>query len=119
MAASNGVETAAVADAHTEQQQVVVATKTTSDQVIHAGGRQIGGILGAPNPKTRNSLWTIVIATFSIVLIGTVAVICASVFVTPAQAGTSPQTILAVFTAVTGFLTGLFVPSPMSGDTNG
>lgn len=119
MATSNGIEAAAVADAHTEQQQIVVATKTTRDQITRTGSRRAESALGIPNARIRNRLWAIVITAFSLVLIGTVAVICATVFITPAENGTSAQTILAVFTAVTGFLTGLFVPSPMNTDSNG
>lgn len=119
MATTNNGEVTAVADAHIEQQPVVVATKVTRGQIARNGSRRIGNPFGIPNLRVRNTLWTIVIAAFSVVLIGTVGVICATVFITPAENGTSAQTILAVFTAVTGFLTGLFVPSPMNTDSGG
>src|SRR5689334_1025484 len=89
MATSNGIEAAAVADAHTEQQQIVVATKTTRDQITRTGSRRAESALGIPNARIRNRLWAIVITAFSLVLIGTVAVICATVFITPAENGTS------------------------------
>jgi len=63
-----------------------------------------------PSLTVRDALWLIVVCAFALVLLVSVAVECAFLFVFPnAQ---SPQVLLILFTAAAGFLGGLFAPSP-------
>lgn len=63
-----------------------------------------------PSLSVRDALWLIVVCVFALVLLVSVAVECVFLFVFPdAQ---SPQVLLILFTAASGFLGGLFAPSP-------
>ncbi len=97
----------------TEKRQVAVeAAKNLSQEDKQAVAQQAGW--PAPSSRVSDRIWQIVIWTFAIVLVGSFLTLASSVFVTPAQGGTSTQTILTVFTTVVGFLSGLFVPSPVA-----
>lgn len=105
-------ETAASMTADQQKRVALAAAKHLSASDIQDVAQQLNYPLGQPNAWTRDTLWLIVVGAFVLVLLGSVTVLAVTVFVAPASGGTSPQTILAVFTGVTGFLTGLFVPSP-------
>jgi hypothetical protein len=67
-----------------------------------------------PEPATRNRVWLIVVATFSIVILVTACGLLYGVFVDrPAAPLVAPEVVLSVFTAAMGFLAGLFAPSPV------
>lgn len=70
-----------------------------------------GAVIGGPGPHTRDTLWTIVVAGFSAVLVGSFLALAFGVFI-KAEGKVQPELILAMFTSVVGFLAGLFVPSP-------
>ncbi len=78
--------------------------------------KEVKNSLGEPSNKVKDYLWRAVITTFCIVLTGSFITLAISVFVN--GAGASEQVILTVFTGVLGFLTGIFVPSPIV-DTEG
>lgn len=67
--------------------------------------------LGTPRRSTADMLWVVVVVAFSIVLVGSFVTIALSVFV-GARDSATVQTVLSLFTAVVGFLAGLFAPSP-------
>lgn len=72
-------------------------------------------VLGAPSPKTRDSLWLIVIWTLVVVMLLSVLVLAINVFRDKDplhEPRVSPEVMLSLFTSVFGFLVGLFVPSP-------
>jgi hypothetical protein len=67
-----------------------------------------------PEPATRNRVWLVVVATFSIVILVTTCGLLYGVFVDkPAAPLVPPELVLSVFTAAVGFLAGLFAPSPV------
>ena len=85
-------------------------------QGLSAGDRralrgELGGALGPPRRATADLLWVVVVVAFAIVLVGSFATIAASVFVGARDPATA-QTVLSLFTAVVGFLAGLFAPAP-------
>ncbi|HQR47052.1 MAG TPA: hypothetical protein PLB02_03325 [Thermoanaerobaculia bacterium] len=66
-----------------------------------------------PSQDVSNSLWKVVIWAFVLIMGGAALLLGVGIFVPPATGGTKPETLLAVFTAVTGFLAGLLSPSPV------
>jgi len=84
-----------------------------ASQADPVGGAQPSGSEGwafLPSLSVRDALWLIVVRAFVVVLLAAVAVEVAFVFVFPAAQ--SPQVLLILFTAASGFLGGLFAPSP-------
>lgn len=71
------------------------------------------GIQG-PGTETSNTLWTIVICAFSVVLVGSFIALAIGVFHPVQEKGVKPELILTTFTSVVGFLAGLFTPSPVA-----
>jgi hypothetical protein len=70
--------------------------------------------LEPPEPATRNVVWLVVVATFSITILITACGLLYGVFVDqPAAPLVAPELVLSVFTASVGFLAGLFAPSPV------
>jgi hypothetical protein len=74
--------------------------------------QELSATLPAPDTVTNNKIWIVVIWGFVIALIGSLALMGTSMFFVPAQGGTKPETLLTVFTTVSAFLIGLFVPTP-------
>lgn len=74
----------------------------------------INPVGGGASPQIRDWLWLIIISGFAIVLVGSFLTLAISVFVASPERSTSAQMILTVFTAVVGFLAGLFAPSPVN-----
>jgi hypothetical protein len=73
---------------------------------------------GRPNQGIVNWLWLIVVVTFALVLLGaTGSLIYAVIFLQ--RSADSVQVVVSVFTAVVGFLGGLFLPSPVQSANNG
>jgi hypothetical protein len=67
-----------------------------------------------PGAKVRDVIWIMVIAAFSLVLVGSFATIAIAMFRgVPKDAAATPELVLSMFTSVIGFLAGLFVPSPI------
>jgi hypothetical protein len=73
---------------------------------------QPGADAGAlvPSRGVRDMLWLVVVCAFVVVLLASVAVESAFVFVFPNSQ--TPQALLVLFTAAASFLGGLFAPSP-------
>jgi len=95
---------------------VVEATQNMSDADREA---IINAIRGLPPPTgaTRNWIWTIVVAAFALVLVGTFVTIAIAMFTMQAKDTINmakPELVLSMFTSVVGFLAGLFVPSPVA-----
>ena len=67
--------------------------------------------LDRPDQATSSKVWLSTICSFASVMLPAVLVMGISLFVPIAMGGTKPETILTVFTTVTAFLAGLFVPS--------
>jgi fatty acid desaturase len=63
-----------------------------------------------PSRSTRDVLWLLVVSAFVLVLLASVGVMSAFVFIFPMSQ--TPQVLLILFTAAAGFLGGLFAPSP-------
>jgi hypothetical protein len=63
-----------------------------------------------PSLSVRDALWLMVVGAFAAILLVSVGVECVFVFVFPGAQ--SPQALLILFTAASGFLGGLFAPSP-------
>jgi hypothetical protein len=70
--------------------------------------------IGRPSGRVSDRIWLIAICAFAAVLVGSFLTLAISVFVR-VQDATSAQVMLTVFTAVLGFLAGLFTPSPVAG----
>ena len=70
--------------------------------------------LGRPSGRVSDRIWLIAVCAFATVLVGSFLTLAISVFVR-VQDATSAQVMLTVFTAVLGFLAGLFTPSPVTG----
>ena len=75
--------------------------------------------LDRPDQATSNKVWLMTIWAFASVMLLAVLVMGISLFVPVTSVGTKPETILTVFTTVTGFLAGLFVPSPVAKKAGG
>jgi hypothetical protein len=72
-----------------------------------------------PDQVTANRIWLIVIWAVVLVMIAAVLVLGLGVFIAPAASGTTPETMLTVFTTVTAFLAGLLAPSPVKKKADG
>ncbi len=73
--------------------------------------------LPPPSDTITNTIWLIIVISFSLVMVGSALVLGVGVFSTiPKDSGliSKPDTLLTVFTTVVGFLAGLISPSPMS-----
>ena len=70
--------------------------------------------LGRPSVRVSDRIWLIAVGAFAAVLVGSFLTLAISMFVR-VQDATSAQVMLTVFTAVLGFLAGLFTPSPIGG----
>lgn len=81
---------------------------------LKAAFREAVGKLLPPDETTSNKVWLIIIWAFTLVMIGSVFVLCFSLFTAPVKDATKPETILTIFTTVTAFLAGLFAPSPVA-----
>jgi hypothetical protein len=68
--------------------------------------------VGRPSRRVADRIWLIAVCAFAAVLVGSFLTLAISVFV-QVQDATSAQAMLTVFTAVLGFLAGLFTPSPV------
>lgn len=72
---------------------------------------------GNPNQGIVNSLWLIVVVTFALVFLATTgSLIYAVIFLQ--RSADSVQVVVSIFTAVVGFLGGLFLPSPVQSAAN-
>ena len=72
---------------------------------------------GNPNQGIVNSLWLIVVLTFALVFLATTgSLIYAVIFLQ--RSADSVQVVVSIFTAVVGFLGGLFLPSPVQSAAN-
>jgi VIT1/CCC1 family predicted Fe2+/Mn2+ transporter len=69
--------------------------------------------IGRPSQSIRDNLWVIVVASFALVLVGSFLTLAVGAFI-PAAGKVTPELILTMFTSVSGFLAGLFVPSPVA-----
>ena len=70
--------------------------------------------LDRPDQATSNKVWLSTICSFASLVLLAILVMGISLFVPIAMGGTKPEIILTVFTTVTAFLAGLFVPSPVA-----
>ena len=74
---------------------------------------RLSPVIGIPSNKTRDKLWLIVIWAMSIVLVISVLVISYGIFQEiPSDPLIAGELIMSVFTAVIGFIAGLFSPPP-------
>ncbi len=70
------------------------------------------GIAG-PSAEKRDSLWSVAIWAFAIVMVGAFAILAVGTFINKPQSPiASGEVILSLFTASVGFFAGLFTPSP-------
>src|SRR5688572_15000360 len=76
--------------------------------------QRIGGTLDPPGEQTRDRLWGVVVWSFSIVLVVSFLALAVAMFVKVDEPMAKPELILSMFTSVVGFLSGLFVPSPVA-----
>lgn len=77
--------------------------------------QELATALGFPPPtvKTRDKLWTTVVWSFSIVMVGAFLFIAMGAFQEkPQNPIASGDILLSIFTASVGFFAGLFAPSP-------
>jgi hypothetical protein len=98
-------------------QAVSEAVSVLSPEQRAALAEALGARVLDPDQKTSNTIWRIIIWSFTLVMIGAVVVLGIGVWVTPVQDGTKPETMLTVFTTVTAFLAGLLAPSPVKTKT--
>lgn len=72
--------------------------------------------LAAPDTRTNNAIWLIVVVSFALVMVGSAYVLGSGVSLkldANTIYATKSDTILTVFTTVVAFLAGLLSPSPM------
>lgn len=95
---------------HVEERRVTaVAAQGQGDE----SGPPLGRRFVDPSKEVIDRIWTIAIVAFAIVLVGSFLTLALSTFREP-QNENAPQLMLTMFTAVLGFLAGLFTPSPGS-----
>ena len=89
---------------------VTEAIEKSSENVQKVVAASLG--LPPPTEKTRDKLWTIVVWSFSIVMVGAFLCIAVGAFQEkPKNPISSGDIILSIFTAMVGFFAGLFAPS--------
>jgi hypothetical protein len=93
--------------------------KQTIDKLPDAERRDVASspslqaVLPKPDDQTLDFLWKVIVASFCLVLLGTVAALVFSMYRSPVDGGAKPELILAIITTVIGFLAGLVSPSPV------
>jgi len=88
--------------------------KKTIDNLPEAERKSVASaVLGNPDGATLDFLWKVIVASFCVVLLGTVAALILSMYRSPVVGGAKPELILAIVTTVIGFLAGLVSPSPV------
>jgi hypothetical protein len=111
-----------------DQLSRVLEAKSMEDQVVAIGRdfdelpprarealhRAVAARFPDPSQDVSNSLWKVIIWAFVLIMGGAALLLGVGIFVPPATGGTKPETLLTVFTTVTGFLAGLLSPSPVS-----
>jgi hypothetical protein len=96
------------------QSTLVQSYKDLSDPEKKEVAKSLG--LTEPEPRARNAIWIIAVTAFSTVLVGSFITLAFALFQTQKEGVDNvakPELIMSVFTAVVGFLAGLFVPSPV------
>lgn len=79
--------------------------------------RAVAAVVPPPSGRTASAIWIIVVVAFAAALLATAITLCVGLFMPVADVTkqvTRSETILTVFTTVTGFLAGLLAPSPIS-----
>ena len=72
--------------------------------------------IAAPGQLASDRIWTIIVSSFSVVLVGAFLSLAATAIGVAAKGG-SGDTMLTVFTTAAGFLAGRLSPSPLTGSS--
>jgi hypothetical protein len=91
----------------------LVVDSLSSDQKIEVA-QALGMQLPPPDPNTSSKVWLIIIWAFVLAMLTAVVVLGINVFLPSGNGGTTPETMVTIFTTVTAFLAGLFAPSPVA-----
>jgi hypothetical protein len=100
--------------------QILQDLKTEPEKTLKSLGnevvQQLPAVLPPPDSATNSVIWLIIVAAFTIVMVGAAYVLGAGVtskLDANATYATKADTILTVFTTVVAFLAGLLSPSPI------
>ena len=103
-----------VANLPEDQRQEVAQTALRNlDPEVQQEVVQQARVLPPPGQKTSDRIWTIIVSSFSIVLVGAFLAL-GSIAVGLAAKGSVSDVMLTVFTTAAGFLAGLLSPSPIT-----